>query len=283
MSRANAPRRTILKGTLDFSTPEAGIAISIPVFVYKKSEELKKSENHLHHTEDGGRINYVSKCSVCDKLVEYDEIEKRVAVDEFNTATITKDEIDEVFYSKDESMRAIGAISLSKVINAMNDNLLMPKDVYEIRGFKIDSKKPPVASHERTLRALLAALEANKQALMVVCSLDSRQREALILPSGDVWVLSWEEEIREDVPFYAEKNEIDKEVVRGFKSLLKSQEMDEIAIHSAANMFDALDKLISGKVISKDEPAVTAKTDASKEALMKGLKTLQDMKAKVSA
>src|ERR1044072_6347190 len=127
MARASAPTRTILKGTLDFFAPDAGVAISVPVFVYKKSQDFKKVDAHLYHEKDQGAINYKKVCAECGEEVTIDEIVKMVETGN-GLVPVENAEIKEVFNKTATSLKAFATISLDNILDGMHQNTLMLKD-----------------------------------------------------------------------------------------------------------------------------------------------------------
>lgn len=263
MTRAAAPRRTILKGSLDFISPESGVAISVPIFVYKKSEDLKKVEAHLYHRNDQGRIVYKKFCVDCTEELMVDDIIKMVESGD-GLVEITQEDVGEAFNKTATSLRAYATVKLANISSGMLENRLMPKEVFSIRAFKMDTKKPALAGHESMLLNLLAALMQNKQALMVSACLDTVQRNCLLLPNGDLWTLAWEEEIREDVAWsHDPAKSIDNELVRGWKTFLKTREVEVESIDSAAEMIAEMETRISEKVAVEGEAVPTRKENAT--------------------
>lgn len=271
MSRAPAPRRTVLKGTLDFLSPDAGVAISVPVFVYKKSQELKKVDAHLYHEADHGRISYRKVCQECERELLDTDIVKLVETGS-GKVPVEKEEIEESFNKTGPTLKVIASVPLGNITDGILGNAVMPKDVYMVRAFKTDSKKPPLATHENMLRNLFAALTENGEALIVSACLDTIQRNCLMLPNGDLWTLSWAEEIRENIPFHSD-DEIDNEMVRGWKTFLKTREINIDEMESAEAMVEEIEQRLVEKLpeavaapAEKVAPAIDL-TNKIKEAL----------------
>lgn len=267
MPKAEAPSRTALKGTLDFMSKERGLEISIPVYVYKKNAELKKADAHLHHAKDKGSIVYRKYCTECDKEISNSDIIKMVDMGS-DLVPISTNDVKETYNKTGTSMVALRTVSLKSFANDVMNNLIMPREVYSIRGFRPDKKNPPVPSHEITLRTMLAALEANNEGLMLSACLDSIQRNAILFPSGDIWTLSWAEEVREDIDFHTD--ELDKTMLNGWKKFFKSKEESLHELESqtmSEEIANLLESKLPKKAMAKAEPEKKASVAKVSEKL----------------
>lgn len=255
MPKADAPRRTILKGTLDFVSEKLGLEISIPVFVYKKGAEFKKTDSHLHHAEDKGRIEYRKFCVECGKEMGEGDIQKMVETGD-GVVEVSREEITEAFNKTGTSLIAKNTISLKNLSEDMMNNYIMPKEVYTIRGFRPDNKKPPIETHEKTLRTMLSALSANNEGLMLSVALDGMQRNAILFPNGDIWTLAFAEEVREDLEFFS--SDEDKTMLKGWRTLFKSREEPITEIESVEAMSEEMSKTLAAKIPAKAKAVAKA-------------------------
>lgn len=247
MARAKMPSKTILKGTLDFFND--GTAISLPIFVYKKTSVLKKADTHMHHAVDGGRIYYNRICDRCQENVPLYEVEKMV-VTENGMVSVTKEEIDEIFNETQTSVSVICTLPAKKVNEYLSKEIMVPKEAYQIVAFRPDTKSPPLKAHETILKSLLTALTSNKQVLMVSAFLGQMQRNAVLFPNGTMLALCWEEELRETIPWQHEDG-VSKEMVDGFKAIFKSVEA-EMANIPSTDSFDKMAEFLESKTAIPD-------------------------------
>jgi DNA end-binding protein Ku len=251
MPRASIPRSATLKGYIAFMGKD--MRISIPIFAYKKNADIKKIELHMYHSADHGRVRYNRFCEECKQSLTWDDITKMAEWGN-DRIEITSDELEEIFNKTGNVIKVIHPIPLSSIIDNLLANLVFLKEIYEVRPFKADTKKPPAKEVETMLISLFAALKANKQALLVTTSIDQIQRYALLFPNGDLWTLYYSEEIRADLPLVHEGNiqkRIDKELTSGFKSFLKTHESEISEEFSFEDMQDEMNALIEQKIPAK--------------------------------
>src|SRR5690606_11752039 len=77
--------RSIWKGAISFGL------VNVPVKLYSATED-HDLPLHQVHDADGGRIRYQRRCEVCEKVVEYEHIDKAYD-DGSNTVVLTEDDL----------------------------------------------------------------------------------------------------------------------------------------------------------------------------------------------
>lgn len=267
MPRATLPKSARLKGYIAFMGKDMGI--SIPIFAYKKNADVKTIDLHMYHIADHGRIRYFRVCEDCHEKVSYDDIVKLTEWGD-KKIEITEEELDSIFDKTGHTIKVISPFSLTQIEPAIQKNIFMLKEVYEIRPFKADTKKSPTKENALMLASLLKALESNKQALLVKTSIDRITRYAIILPNGDMWTLYYQEEIREDIPF--DFGDVEKELLAGFKAFLKSKQQDISAEFSYSDMEEELNTLIEKKMPAEAMAVGGENPIPDVSALLKSLK-----------
>lgn len=199
MSRAAEPRTSVVKGSIEYIGKDG--TITVPVFVYRKYSEIRQGgvEFHKYHRDCDTRINYKDWCPSCEQIVFPTDVEKR-ADSGGEAVSIDRAQLKSVVKGEDSTIRILGTIPLKEVPVKMKSGVFAFNDVLVVRGFKIGTKKKEVMpSAERQLRLLLDSLGKNQEAMYVLVPLTSGARYGLLFPSGDLYTLVYEEELRADI------------------------------------------------------------------------------------
>ncbi|TLP98584.1 Ku protein [Nesterenkonia salmonea] len=163
--------------------------VSVPVKLYSATKSHDVSLHQVHDA-DGGRIRYQRRCEVCDKAVDYKNID-RAFEDGEKSVVITKDELDDL--PADESKE----IAVEQFVPADQiDSMVMDKSYY----------LEPAGKNAKAYVLLRRTLDAADRSAVVTFTLRSKTRLGVLRVRGDVIVLQglrWADELREpefDIP-----------------------------------------------------------------------------------
>jgi DNA end-binding protein Ku len=243
--------RSIWKGAISFGL------VNVPVKLYGATED---HDLHLHqvHDADGGRIRYQRKCEVCDKVVEYEHIDK--AFDDGSTTVVLTE--DDLASLPEERSRSIDVSQF--VPNEQLDPIRLD------RSYFLEPDKAAVKSY----RLLRDALEDSDRTAIVTVSLRQKTRLGALRVRDKVIMLQsllWDDEVREaDFPVLDEKASVSKSERQMASSLIDSmagdfkpdsftddyQEQLRILIEAKLKEGDALDTAATfGEEEGDGEPA----------------------------
>jgi non-homologous end joining protein Ku len=277
--RASEPRTSVLKGSIEYIGSDG--TITIPVFMYRKDSEIRNGgvEFHKYHKDCDGRIQYRNFCPGCDKILFEEEIVKRadfggeaVEADRDTIKSALKDDLD-------SNIQILGTIPKKDVIDRITSNVFSFHATYMVRGFKTGTKKKEVMpSSERQLRLVLDSLGKNGEVMYVRVPLSSGARFGLLFPTGDLYTLYYQEEIRRDIQWNYETGEgYSKDELAGVKAFLKSKEVSINETPSMAEMLTKVEEILSEaeasepKTVSEDGPASVINVAGLMENLIKSV------------
>ncbi len=184
--------RSIWKGAISFGL------VSVPVKVYSATQSHDVSL-HQVHSKDGGRIRYQRRCEVCEKIVDYSDIDKAYDDGE-HTVILTDKDLASLPAERSHEIEVVEFVPSDQV-----DLLRLDKSYY-------------LEPDEKTLKQytlLRRALEDSDRTAIVRFALRQKTRLAALRVRDDVLMLQtllWDDEVRDpsfdvlkDVPRISQK------------------------------------------------------------------------------
>ena len=212
--------------------------VSVPVKLYSATKSHDVSLHQVHDA-DGGRIRYQRRCEVCDKTVDYKNID-RAYDDGEKSVIITKDELSDL--PADESKE----ISVEQFVPADQiDSMVMDKSYY----------LEPAGKNAKAYVLLRRTLDAADRSAVVTFTLRSKTRLGVLRVRGDVIVLQgmrWADEMREpefDIP----ASKVSKKEQEMASSLVESYSEDFDPERFTDEYQEQLQTLIDEKLESGEE------------------------------
>ncbi len=193
MKQAEA-RSAAFKGSITYTSKD-GIQVTIPVHLYRVLSDTKVLPGaHMLHEACGERIRYETACPRCGvversevvKAIPYGDAYVRLDKDEVKASLIGDGAVVEILYSTPSD----------DVWNALATGDAAIDDVLAVGSFRVGSSKAPLVAADRQLRTLLAALEATNRVLVVSVPDGIVRRHGVLLSTGVILLLRYEEEIR---------------------------------------------------------------------------------------
>lgn len=246
--RAGAPKQTAIKGSLDYVGGDG--AISIPIFIYRRQAELKSGgiEFHLYHSKCHTRILTKLWCANCKQGVQRHQVQRLTPVGE-TMKHVTEEELIDIFNSNDKSFQILGTISLKNIPTLMMTNSVVFHDSFMVRPMKMGStSQTTMPSVEKQVRLLFDALGKNQQALYLEVPGYRMRRKGLLLPSGDLLTLKYEEEIREDIPMmFGQGDGYERKSLTDLSAFLKTKNIELESAPSCSELVEKVDELLLSK------------------------------------
>jgi DNA end-binding protein Ku len=243
--------RSIWKGAITFGL------VNVPIKVYSATEDHDVSLHQVHDA-DGGRIRYQRRCEVCDKVVEYEHIDKAYAEGQ-TTVVLTEEDLKSLPVEQSREIAVVEFVPSEQIDPIMFD-----------RSYFLEPEKTAVKAYGLLRRAL----EETDRTAIVQFSLRQKTRLGALRarPSsgsgGGVLMLQsllWDDEVRE-ADFDALKTDV-KPSAQELK--MASSLVDNMAADFAPDKFsddyqDQLKKLIAAKLEQGDavDTAATFGEDA---------------------
>lgn len=160
----------------------------VDIKVYKKCDQITGIglQRHMYHAEDMGQVCRQDVCSVCEQVLEPDQIVRLASLDE---ALVQVDK---------ETVRKAWQVSNVATIVACPDQIkfttaLMNDTVCILGSYVIG---PVDAFDERDLDAILGALKKLNKVAVIDLPLNNQMRRGVLLPNGTIYTLYYENEIR---------------------------------------------------------------------------------------
>jgi len=169
--------RAIWKGAITFGL------VNVPVKVYSATEDHDVSLHQVHDL-DGGRIRYQRRCEVCNKVVDYEHIDK--AYEEGGTTVVLTEE--DLKSLPEERSREIEVVEF--VPSDQLDPIMFDRSYF----LEPDSKSP------KAYALLRRTLEETDRTAIVSFSLRQKTRLGALRSRGKVLMLQsllWDDEVRE--------------------------------------------------------------------------------------
>lgn len=197
--------RAIWSGEVSFGL------VSVPVKLYSATESHDVSLHQVHDA-DGGRIRYQRRCEVCEKKVDYKNID-RAYDDGESTVVITKEEMEEL--PADESKE----IAVEQFVpEEQIDSLILDKAYF----------LEPAGKSAKSYVLLRRTLEDAERVAIVKFTLRSRTRLAALRVRDDVIILQtmrWADEMR-DAGFNVPQSKVTKKELEMATSLVEAYSED---------------------------------------------------------
>lgn len=168
--------RAIWSGAVTFGL------VNVPVKLYSATED-HDVPLHQVHAKDGGRIRYQRRCEVCNKVVEYADID-RAFVEDDETVVLTKSELESLPEDHDRDIAVVEFVP-SDQINPM----LLDRSYY----------LEPTGKSIKAYVLLRRTLEASDRTAIVQFALRQKTRLAALRVEDNVLLLQtmlWPDEIR---------------------------------------------------------------------------------------
>lgn len=197
--------RAIWSGEVSFGL------VSVPVKLYSATQSHDVSLHQVHDA-DGGRIRYQRRCEVCEKKIDFKNID-RAYDDGESTVVITKDEMEEL--PADESKE----IAVEQFVPEDQIDTLVLDKAYFLE---------PAGKSAKSYVLLRRTLEAAERVAVVKFTLRSRTRLAALRARGDVIILQtmrWADEMR-DADFDIPQSKVTKKELEMAASLVESYSED---------------------------------------------------------
>lgn len=175
--------RAIWSGEVSFGL------VSVPVKLYSATKSHDVSMHQVHDA-DGGRIRYQRRCEVCDKTVDYKNIDKAYDDGE-KSVVITKDELADLPADDSKEIAVEQFVPKDQI-----DSMVLDKSYY----------LEPAGKNAKAYVLLRRTLESAERSAIVTFTLRSKTRLGVLMVRGDVIVLQglrWADELREpefDIP-----------------------------------------------------------------------------------
>ena len=169
--------RAIWKGAIAFGL------VNVPVKVYSATEDHDISLHQVHNA-DGGRIRYQRRCEVCNKIVDYEDIDKAYE-DDGRTVVLSREELKSIPAENSHEIDVVQFVPSEQL-----DPMMFEKSYY----LEPDSKSP------KAYVLLRRALEDTDRVAIVQFALRDKTRLGALRMRGDVLVLQallWADEVRE--------------------------------------------------------------------------------------
>lgn len=169
--------RAIWSGEVSFGL------VSVPVKLYSATKSHDVSLHQVHDA-DGGRIRYQRRCEVCDKVVDFKNIDKAYDDGE-KSVVLTKDELSDLPADDSKEIAVEQFVPKDQI-----DSMVLDKSYY----------LEPAGKNAKAYVLLRRTLEAADRSAIVTFTLRSKTRLGVLRVRGDVIVLQglrWADELRE--------------------------------------------------------------------------------------
>ncbi len=256
--------RAIWSGEVSFGL------VSVPVKLYSATESHDVSLHQVHDA-DGGRIRYQRRCEVCEKTIDYKNID-RAYDDGESTVVITRADMDDLPADDTKEIAVEQFVPQEQI-----DSLILDK------AYFLEPSGKSAKSYVLLRRTLV---DADRVAI-VKFTLRSRTRLAALRVRGDVMILQtmrWADEMR-DADFHVPASKVSKKELDMAASLVESYSEDFDPERFTDEYQQQLQQLIEEKLEHGediDTDATFGEGDASEEGegdvvdLMEALKKSVD-------
>lgn len=199
--------RSIWKGAISFGL------VNVPVKLYGATDN-HDLQLHQVHDADGGRIRYQRKCEVCNKVVEYEHIDK--AFDDGSTTVVLTE--DDLASLPEERSRTIDV------------SQFVPREQLDPVRFDKSYLLEPDKAAVKSYKLLRDALEDTDRIAIVTFSLRQKTRLGALRVRDKVIMLQsllWDDEVREaEFPVLDERATVSKAERDMAASLIESMAGD---------------------------------------------------------
>lgn len=263
--------RAIWSGEVSFGL------VSVPVKLYSATQSHDVSLHQVHDA-DGGRIRYQRRCEVCEKKIDYKNID-RAYDDGESTVVITKEEMEELPADESKEIAVEQFVPEDQI-----DSLILDKAYF----------LEPAGKSAKSYVLLRRTLEDAERVAVVTFTLRSRTRLAALRVRGDVIILQtmrWADEMR-DADFDIPQSKVTTKELEMAASLVESYSEDFEPERFTDEYQEQLQELIDEKLEHGediDTEATFGETDEEDEGegnvvdLMEALKKSVDERRKKSS
>lgn len=230
--------RAIWSGDVSFGL------VTVPVKLYSATASHDVSMHQVH--DDDGRIRYQRRCEVCDRVIDYKNIDKAYN-DGDKSVIITKEELSEL--PADES-KEIAVESKEIAVEQF-----VPKDQIDSMVLDKSYYLEPAGKNAKAYVLLRRTLDASDRSAIVTFTLRTKTRLGVLRVRDDVIVLQglrWADELREP-DFNVPQSKVSKKEQDMAKSLVESYSEDFEPERFTDEYQEQLQTLIEEKLESGEE------------------------------
>ena len=226
--------RSIWKGAISFGL------VNVPVKLYGATDN-HDLQLHQVHDADGGRIRYQRKCEVCNKVVEYEHIDK--AFDDGSTTVVLTE--DDLASLPEERSRTIDV------------SQFVPREQLDPVRFDKSYLLEPDKAAVKSYKLLRDALEDTDRIAIVTFSLRQKTRLGALRVRDKVIMLQsllWDDEVREaDFDTLEDNVRVSPQELKMASSLVDNMAADFAPDKFSDEYQDQLKKLIAAKLEQGDK------------------------------
>src|ERR671910_1447851 len=232
--------RSIWKGAITFGL------VNVPVKLYGATEDHDVGLHQVHDA-DGGRIRYQRKCEVCNKVVDYANIDKAYA-EGSTTVVLTEDDLKSLPEERSKEIEVVEFVPSEQIDPIMFDRS------YFLEPDKVGTK---------AYALLRRTLEETDRTAIVQFSLRQKTRLGALRARGKVLMLQsllWDDEVREaDFDSLEETPKVSPQELKMSASLVDNMATDFAPEKFSDEYQDQLRQLIAAK-LEKGDALDTAET-----------------------
>jgi DNA end-binding protein Ku len=226
--------RSIWKGAITFGL------VNVPVKLYSATEDHDVGLHQVHDA-DGGRIRYQRKCEVCNKVVDYEHIDKAYA-EGSTTVVLTEDDLKSLPEERSKEIEVVEFVPSEQIDPIMFDRS------YFLEPDKVGTK---------AYALLRRTLEETDRTAIVQFSLRQKTRLGALRARGKVLMLQsllWDDEVREaDFDSLDESPKVSPQELKMSASLVDNMATDFAPEKFSDEYQDQLKKLIAAKLEQGDK------------------------------
>ncbi|HZA71517.1 MAG TPA: Ku protein [Propionibacteriaceae bacterium] len=226
--------RSIWKGAITFGL------VNVPVKLYSATEDHDVGLHQVHDA-DGGRIRYQRKCEVCNKVVDYANIDKAYA-EGSTTVVLTEDDLKSLPEERSKEIEVVEFVPSEQIDPIMFDRS------YFLEPDKVGTK---------AYALLRRTLEETDRTAIVQFSLRQKTRLGALRARGKVLMLQsllWDDEVREaDFDSLEETPKVSPQELKMSASLVDNMATDFAPEKFSDEYQDQLKKLIAAKLEQGDK------------------------------
>ncbi len=225
--------RSIWKGAITFGL------VNVPVKLYSATEDHDVGLHQVHDA-DGGRIRYQRKCEVCNKVVDYANIDKAYA-EGSTTVVLTEEDLKSLPEERSKEIEVVEFVPSEQIDPIMFDRS------YFLEPDKVGTK---------AYALLRRTLEETDRTAIVQFSLRQKTRLGALRARGKVLMLQsllWDDEVREaDFDTLDETPKVSPQELKMSASLVDNMATDFAPEKFSDEYQDQLKKLIAAKLEQGD-------------------------------
>jgi DNA end-binding protein Ku len=225
--------RSIWKGAITFAL------VNVPVKLYSATEDHDVGLHQVHDA-DGGRIRYQRKCEVCDKVVDYEHIDKAYA-EGSTTVVLTEDDLKSLPEERSKEIEVVEFVPSEQIDPIMLD-----------RSYFLE----PDTVGTKAYALLRRTLEETDRTAIVQFSLRQKTRLGALRARGKMLMLQsllWDDEVREaDFDSLKESPKVSPQELKMSASLVDNMATDFAPEKFSDEYQDQLKKLIAAKLEQGD-------------------------------